>query len=92
MMISDRVRLADLTAEVIALAADKDLPPATREALVRIIGRVNLFAQDLVLQLNSRPMIFNVDPGRYPLLVKGARPGDVSVFTNDSGDVEIALF
>jgi hypothetical protein len=92
MLISDRVRLADLTAEVAALASNRDLPPSTRDALLRVIQRVNLFAQDIVLQLNARPLIFNVDPRKYPAIVQGARPGDISVFQNDSGDVEIALF
>lgn len=92
MLVSDRIRLSDMSSDLALVANDPSLSPSVREVLMRIVMRFNQFAQDMVMQLNSRPLIFNVDPAVYPDKVKGARPGDISVFTNSSGDVEIVLF
>ena len=92
MLVSDRTRLTNLMSELSMATGGKDLPPNVQGALTHIVTRLNQCLQDIILQLNSRPLIYVVDPRTNPTVVKGARPGDICVFKNTEGDVEVMQF
>lgn len=88
MQISDRIRVSDLRSAISSsnMAAEHQL------ILLTMVGRIDMFIQDLISQLKSQPTIFTVDPGKYPEAVQGAKTGDIAVFENQYGDVEIVRF
>ena len=91
-MISDRTRLTNLTTELSALANDRTVPASVRDSFTHLVQRVNQCVQDIIIQINSTPTIYTVDPRKNPVAVKGARTGDICVFKNTEGDVEIMQF
>lgn len=92
MRVSDRTRLTNLTTELSGLANDKTVPASVRDSFTHLVQRVNQCVQDIIIQVNSRPTIYVVDPRTHPNDVKGARSGDICVFKNTEGDVEIMQF
>jgi hypothetical protein len=82
----------NLSNEMSVTLGDPAIPDSTRMALSNVVVRFNQFAQDLLMQLNARPMIFTSNPATEPDKVKGARKGDISIYTNAQGDVEIVVF
>ena len=90
--VSDRTRLTNLTTEMSALANDNSVPESVRVSFSHLVNRINQCVQDILIQINSAPVIYVVDPRTNPTAVKGARPGDICVFKNTEGDVEIMQF
>lgn len=88
MEISDRIRVSDLRAAI----NESDMKNEHKEVLVTMIGRIDMFIQDLISQLKSQPTIYTVNPSTNPQAVKGAKTGDIAVFENQYGDVEIVRF
>jgi len=70
--------------------AKSDLSESDKEFLTEILNRFNMLVQDLILQLKSQPTIFTVNPYTNPEKVEGAKSGDIAVYKNDKGDVEIS--
>ena len=88
MQISDRIRLSDLHAAVSA----SNMETSHKDVLLLILGRVDMFIQDLVQQLKKQPTIYTVNPATNAAAVQGAKPGDIAVYKNQYGDVEISQF
>lgn len=66
-----------------------NLSESDKQFLVEILNRFNLLVQDLILQLKAQPTIFTVNPSTHPEKVEGAKAGDIAVYKNAQGDVEI---
>lgn len=88
MQISDRIRVSDLKSAISNSNMEKD----HRDVLLTMVGRIDMFIQDLIQQLKSQPTIFTVNPSTNPEAVEGAKSGDIAVFENQYGDVEIVRF
>jgi len=86
MQISDRIRLSDLHGRV----AKSNLSESDKMFLTEMLGRFNMVIQDLIYQLKSQPTIFTCNPATNPDKVEGAKAGDIAVYKNDQGDVEIS--
>ena len=87
MQVSDRVRMADLLQQVDNAQDIEQLKAVHREAL----RRLDAFMQDLIIQLNSTPTLFTVDPGAEPSKVEGARGGDLAFYMKN-GVLNIEMF
>lgn len=88
MQISDRIRVSDLKLAV----ASSDMKESDKQLVSQLLARIDMFIQDLIQQLKSQPTIFTVNPATNPEAVEGAKAGDIAVFTNEYGDVEIIRF
>ena len=88
MQISDRIRVSDLRVSI----SESNMENDHKDVLLTMIDRIDMFIQDLISQLKSQPQIFTVDPSVYPDAVRGAKTGDIAVFENQYGDVEIVRF
>jgi len=86
MQISDRIRLIDLHGRV----AKSDMSESDKLFLMEILSRINMLVQDLILQLKAQPTIFTCDPHTNLEKVEGAKAGDIAVYKNAQGDVEIS--
>jgi hypothetical protein len=86
--ISDRIRVSDLKAAV----SSSNMERENQDILLMLLGRVDMFIQDLILQLKNQPTIYTVNPATDPDAVEGAKTGDIAVFENQYGDVEIVRF
>lgn len=85
MQISDRIRILDLQSSV----SKSDMSDSDKEFLTNLLSRINMLVQDLIMQLKSQPTIFTCNPYENPTLVEGAKAGDIAVYKNAQGDVEI---
>jgi hypothetical protein len=88
MEISDRVRITDLYSRI----RQPDVPANVQALLLEVLNRVNMIQQDLLYQLKNQPTIYTVNPDIEPDKVSGAKTGDIAVFKNAYGDVEIVRF
>ena len=84
MEISDHIRLAGITPVI----ADSKVDEETKRVLLEIVSRFDLKFQDLVMQMKNQPTIFRISPDQ----IEGAKEGDVAIFTNAQGAVDIQLF
>jgi hypothetical protein len=75
-----------------AAVDSSDIKENDKQVMFLFIERVDMFIQDLVSQLKAQPQIFTVNPDLYPEAVEGAKAGDIAVFENQYGDVEIVRF
>jgi len=63
-----------------------------KDALSAIISRFELALQDLVTQLKKEPTVFTVDPATNTADVEGAKKGDVAIYMDIDGAVEVKVF
>lgn len=63
-----------------------------RDVLLSIISRFELALQDLVIQLKKEPTVFTVNPVVNASDVEGAKKGDVAIYIDADGAVEVQVF
>lgn len=88
MEISDRVRMSDLR----GMAHEAKDVESLRKAMIAMMNRFDLAYQDLVIQLRSQVTIYPVDPNTSTSAVEGAKSGDLAVFINNDGVVDIKQY
>jgi hypothetical protein len=88
MNLSDHIRLSDLQAGV----TNSNMDPEMKGLLSAIISRMDQFMVNVIVQLKAQPTIFTVNPATDTETVEGAKEGDVCIYKNAQGDVEISLF
>ncbi len=57
----------------------------SEEKMGSLVSRLELFRMSLIDQLRKEPTVFFADPVNQSDLVKGAKPGDVSVWQDEAG-------
>jgi hypothetical protein len=72
--------------------ASSNLDPETKRVLDSLVSRIDNFIQDLFWQLNETVTIYRVDPDANPDDVEGARPGDVCIYRESDGPVQVRVF
>ncbi len=79
--------MADLIHQVDSVEDVEQAKKILRTALMRM----DQFMQDLIIQLNSTPTVFTVDPSANPERVEGARGGDLAFYMKN-GVLNIEMF
>jgi len=89
MNISDMIRLNEL---VLSLHSIEEVPDSMKIILETLITRLDMFIQNLVLELRAQPSVFIVDPATNVEDVEGAKEGDIAIFKNRDGVVDVKRF
>jgi len=89
MNISDMIRLNEL---VLLLKSNDKVPEDVKIILETLITRLDMFIQNVILELRAEPTIFIVDPATNLEDVEGAKEGDVAIFKNRDGVVDVKRF
>jgi len=89
MNIGDKIRTSDLVATV---QKSKGIDNELKLILCLLMNRIDSLTQYLTSQLRKGPTIFTVDPSTHPTEVEGAKEGDVAIFKNADGVIDIQRF
>lgn len=88
MNLSDHIHLSDLHLKINASNLDAE----SKAVLSDIVSRLDQFIVSVITQLKAQPTLFTVNPATHTETVEGAKEGDVAIYKNDQGDVEIEQF
>ena len=83
------IRLNEL---VLSLHSIEEVPDSMKIILETLITRLDMFIQNLVLELRAQPSVFIVDPATNVEDVEGAKEGDIAIFKNRDGVVDVKRF
>jgi len=83
------IRLNEL---VLSLRSIEEVPDSVKIILETLITRLDMFIQNLVLELRAQPTTFIVDPDTNLEDVEGAKEGVVAIFKNRDGVVDVKRF
>ena len=72
----------------------KDIPEEMRPVIEELTRRLDMFVGEILSDLKNSPTIFTVDPSsdNNAGIVEGAKAGDIAVFTDDVGTLNLSQF
>lgn len=88
MEINEQVRIS----EIEGMIASSSIDDETKTVLVALVRHLHLHNQSLVNQLRQHVHVYTVNPHTDKVTTEGAKAGDICVYKNDQGDVELSQF